>query len=458
MKKNFLRFILCTVAAILSASCADEVTYEYSSDCSITSFTLGSITRTMHTTDSDGEDSTYTITYSGSYYPMTIDQVNRKIYNRDSLPYGSSVKSVLATISAYGQVAYRETGIEGGTVSDWEVYSSSDSINFSNPVIFRVVSNDGKGEKDYEVQVNVAQQEEKAIYWYEEAASNLGNMEQIQAIAWKDSLLVLGRNQQNEIIKATRYIGPDNQSETSWNSSQTSGCEDANIRTLQIDDGKLYLTTETGQLLVSENGSVWQEIHQATPLDLLVGSDGVNLYALIGKVLHRSNNAGISWEQESLDVSESCLPTENIASVRYTQSNQIERLLIVGSRSLETYPDDTHAHVFGKILGIESENTWMHYTTDSYNDYTLPRLENLHLVKMDNLLIAFGGSVLSSSTQRPFQNFYVSIDNGITWKPNYNDIQAPENIIPTSDCFSGCSDDENRLWLLCGSKVWKGLK
>lgn len=457
MKKNFLRFLVGTVAAILSVSCADEVTYETSSDCSITKFTLGSIKRTMHTTDSDGEDSTYTITYSGSYYPMTIDQVNMKIYNQDSLPYGSSVKSVLATITAYGQVAYRETGIEGGIVSDWKVYSSSDSIDFSNPVIFRVVSNDGKGEKDYDVQVNVAQQEEKAIYWHEEAASDLENMVLIQAIAWKDSLLVLSKDQQNEIIKATRYIGPDIQAETSWKKSPTYGCTHANIRTLQLADGKLYLSTEAGQLLVSENGSVWEENHQATPIDLLAGSDGQNLYALIGKSLHRSSDEGKSWEKEILDVADSYLPTEDIASVSYIQSNQIKRLLIAGSRSPVTYPDDTHATIFGKITGTDNGNTWMHYTTDSYNHYTLPQLENLHLVRMTDLLIAFGGTV-QSSVQRPFKSLYVSTDNGITWKPDYNDIKAPEDLIPLTDCFSGCSDEQGRFWLLCGSQVWKGLK
>lgn len=457
MKKTFLRMIFCTVAVILNFSCADETKYEYSSDCAITSFTLGSITRTMHTTDSDGEDSTYTITYSGSYYPMTIDQVNMKIYNRDSLPYGSSVKSVLATISAYGQVAYRETGFEGEVIADWKVYSSSDSIDFSNPVIFRVVSNDGKGEKDYEVQVNVAQQEEQTIQWHEESANSLSEMEKIQAIAWQDSLFVFGVNSQSQIMKSTRYIGADNQAEISWKTANTTGCEQGNIRSIQLLNNKLYMSTSSGKLLISDNGTNWETIPQTQNVDLLIGCDSQNLYALISGAIYRSADNGMTWNEEVIDASNDCLPTEDVAAIRYTQGNNIERLLIAGSRNHDIYPADTATAIISKLLNIDDEESWMHYNADSYNDYLLPRMENLHIVRMHQNLIAFGGSVNAGNTQKPFEAFYISIDNGITWKPNYNDITVPENLNPYTNCFSGCTDEQGRFWLICGSQVWKGI-
>lgn len=457
MKKVFLRLFCCTIATLMIYACADETDYEYTSDCTITSFTLGNITRTMHTTNADGEDSTYTITYSGSYYPMTIDQVNLKIYNQDSLPYGSSVSSVLATVGAYGQVAYRETGFEDGVVPEWKVYSSSDSIDFSKPVIFRVVSYDGKGEKDYEVQVNVAKREEKALFWAQDPNSNLEGMQQIQAIVMNDSLLVLGIDDQSNIIKSTRYIGPDSQKDISWKACHTEGAQTADIRTLQLVNDKLYLSTSAGQLLTSDNGQVWTEIFQTTPIDRLVGNDGQHLYAIINGSLCSSTDEGLTWNKETLDVAETWLPTVNVASIYYAQSNGIERMLIAGSRNQEWYPNDPSAMIFGKILNTDDQKVWMYYNTDSYNHYALPRLENLHLVSVYDMLIAFGGSI-TTDEEKPLETLYISTDNGITWKPGYNDITSPTLLDTTTDSFSGCTDSEGRFWLLSGKQVWKATK
>ena len=77
MRKIFLPFI--ALLACMLGSCSDEIDYTLSNDCIITGFTLGQVKRTMHTTDADGNDSTYTINYSGGYYPMTIDQINNKM-------------------------------------------------------------------------------------------------------------------------------------------------------------------------------------------------------------------------------------------------------------------------------------------------------------------------------------------------------------------------------------------
>ena len=83
---------LCTLlaAVLIMASCAgssNETTLY--SDAVITAFSLGNLTKYTTTIDDDGDITVTKTTYSGSNYKFIIDQINREIYNNDSLPVGT---------------------------------------------------------------------------------------------------------------------------------------------------------------------------------------------------------------------------------------------------------------------------------------------------------------------------------------------------------------------------------
>lgn len=99
MKIKFLPILLVSLLVMMSAmtSCLDndieQVTY--SSETSITSFSLGTLHVKRVGKDSKGEDSTYTDTISMANYPFTINQAMRTIENKDSLPVGTDISRVL---------------------------------------------------------------------------------------------------------------------------------------------------------------------------------------------------------------------------------------------------------------------------------------------------------------------------------------------------------------------------
>ena len=132
---------LLTLTVILLGACMkddDEVTL--SNYCYISNVTLGSFKRALTTTASDGSDSTYYTSISGSYFPMSIDQRKLVIENRDSLPYGADVSAILLTISFDGSiVSYRPADTDSAS---WTAYTSSDSIDLSKPVHLSVTSDD----------------------------------------------------------------------------------------------------------------------------------------------------------------------------------------------------------------------------------------------------------------------------------------------------------------------------
>ena len=75
MKNNFSSLIALFLGILMLTSCLkskdDEVTYYY--DTAITSFSVGTLKRYLHTTSSTGQDSVYQATINCSTYKFNID-------------------------------------------------------------------------------------------------------------------------------------------------------------------------------------------------------------------------------------------------------------------------------------------------------------------------------------------------------------------------------------------------
>ena len=153
---------LAVLSVLLICSCKDDDEVVLSTDCYISSFTLGNVKRQITTVNSAGRDTTYTISYSALYFPMTVNQLDGTIANKDSLPVNSDVKAVLATVESSGTVVYKKVS-EGEDA--WKAYSTSDSIDFTSPLTFRVYSPDYSASRDYTLQVNVHQQDGEVFSW-----------------------------------------------------------------------------------------------------------------------------------------------------------------------------------------------------------------------------------------------------------------------------------------------------
>lgn len=151
-----------TVAMMMScmnSSDSDSTSY---TDAAISSFSIGSLKRTQHTTSSTGADSTYTTTVSGAAYDFEIDHTGCRIYNPDSLPMGTDVSRVLVSMSAYNNGTILIKDVASDTL---RFYNSTDSIDFTKPRIITALSNDGQGTRKYTVNINVYQEDPYAFVW-----------------------------------------------------------------------------------------------------------------------------------------------------------------------------------------------------------------------------------------------------------------------------------------------------
>ncbi len=441
-------FAVLTLGVHLVSCSEDEVTTSLSGDCYISSVSLGYARRTMHTLSSKGEDSTYEVTFNAQYYPFTIDQRKGEIYNTDSLPLGTRTSAILADISAAGYVTWRN---EGDVESDWVSYSSSDSIDFSRPVSLAVVSTDGTARRIYTMKVNVHQQDGAEFTWMQRAdVPELAGLQSPKALVADGQLYVWGITTAG-VQRAMHTLGTSND----WTIESTTGCENADPRTLQHVGGKFYMNTTEGALLASADGLAW-ETQAASDGMQLVGAGNTLLYALgTDGLLHRSAD-GLTWEQEATDEGPEWLPATGIASLCYTQDNGNERLLLMGARDAAVAPEDTAVVVWSKTWrkGAETAGEWMYFNVAPDNRYRFPLLANPIVVRYGTVLLACGGAS-QDGRHTALETFYMSQDNGLTWHID-SDIVPPATLKGTALPFAFAVDEERFLWLLCGTQVWRG--
>lgn len=469
-------------ALVLATSCLnsdDENNYTYYNDTAITAFSLGTLNRyytgkAKYKKAADGvtlADSTYKTTVTGSKYEFNIDHEGCKIYNNDSLPVGTDAKHVICSVSSKnsGVIIIRYKDSAGA--DSLAYYSSSDSIDFSEPRYFRVYANDGSGYREYTVNVNVHAEEADTFKWSKVATvSDFVGIDTMR-------LLELGRQMIAFCAKngKTNVYAADAADGTDWTNTAMFDSNDAVANAVVFDD-KLY-TVNNKKLKSSVDGARWTDVADFDK-KLLAGAGAGRLYALDDTSLYSSTDNGQSWTQETIDEdSKALLPTKNvsIAALPLSTNSNAYQLVMTGLITHGTDKKDTTTVVWGKTIETQSGSnaqSWVRYESDG--GYKLPAMTNVAMTQYGSVLIATGGSPLNGATANGLTYLYVSEDNGLTWHTD-TDYTCPKLSTDGSDVFGFAAGQDvdysnrvakgdtpvvkdNMLWIISGGtgEVWRG--
>lgn len=464
MKKT-IAFLMLLAAMPLLTSClsSDDDDIVYYDDAAITSFAVTSVNQYIHTLSSEGKDSVYKRVLDGSLYKFYIDQQKCEIYNPDSLPYGSDVKHVLSTISS----RYSGTVYIKSLISDTLFYySSSDSIDFSQPRTVCAYSNSGQYFRPYTLRVNVHQEDGDEMKWAKLATNSaLAALTGMRAAVAGDRLWVMGSDgSQSRLYYAGLADG------ASWTELSLDGTPSTEAwKNLTVWQGRpCYLDGQTCTVVELDDDGL--PIGQSTysdgswpMLQRLAGSDGHRLYALDGDGMLWSSpedlSSGEAWEPQLLDDVSSLLPVQDLHLLTLPlQTNaDAQRLVLVGNRTEDT---DQNGVVWGRVVEYDTnaeKQPWGYYEVAADNRYPVPHLTHMQVANYDSGLLAFGGDGLGASKAVAFDCFYLSVDGGITWQKD-SLITLPDGFQSDKASFAMTSDSENYLWIVCGGsgQVWRG--
>lgn len=415
MKIKFLPLIAVLFAATsIMTSCldndVDQITY--TSETSITGFSLGTLHIDRVGKDKNGLDSPYVDTLDCSNYPFTIDQINRTITNKDSLPVGTYIDKVITNITYdAGVLAYKPKGSDNDTI-----WTSTDSIDFTDPVEFKVYAYSGVEGKPYTITINVHKQEPDTISWkkFDNSFSD-GSLSEQKAVYANEKIYIFGKkNNGNTCIEYTKAINVPGENGLKDNPTSWTPIENLplNIDTYSatVCAGNIYFLAETNKQLykLDANSNKITSVGTET-FEMLIGANEIKseLYAVKGgkSGIYKEN----TWTEDADPFT--VFPTgkpffSNTTTASYN-SNVTTTVALCYNQG--TTANDTTALVFNRM---SSDSKW----ETRMQNLPLPNLKNVTMIYYDGKLYAFGGESVKPEV-KPFSQFYCSTDNGLCWRP-----------------------------------------
>ena len=199
---------------------------------------------------------------------FTIDQVNSKIYNVDSMPFRTLIDhKVLVEMEAdnpYGvsSIIFIEQAT-GDTVQ-----SVLDSVDFSAPVIIKVTAYDGLTEKIYEAKLNVHQVNPDTMVWEKYADILPGKTFQDMKVVSFNGFYYM------YVVENSGYqlYRSDIRDMVNWDKLDLSGFPaQAKLSQMTAFDREMIVLSEAGILYCSEDGQEWTPVEVEIPVKSLLG-------------------------------------------------------------------------------------------------------------------------------------------------------------------------------------------
>ena len=463
MKNIFYSFIVLFMSTFMLASClkSSDAEVTYYEDTAIATFSLGTLNRYLHTKSSTGEDSIYKTTLAAGSYKFNIDQLRHEIYNPDSLPYGTDASKVLVTATSFNSgaiIVNKRT--KDKTKDSLLLYSSSDSLDFTEPLEFRVYNSAGTAFRKYKVSVNVHQQRAEEFKWTQVAENDplLASSQGMRLLSYDGKLWLMTSDG-----TACHLFMSEGQQPLSWQlASQDVYAADA-YKNFVLSFGTLTFVSGSKAYQVIKNGETYETSSMEFPsVKYLLGGREIACYGLFTDGQMKScKEWGGAWKEEPYDASGDLLPTEDVNLVFLQSRINIEdnKLILVGNRNETQYPSDQNAVIWSKVEEAaisSSPQTWAYYSLYESNKYKLPRLKNLQVIEYDGYMLAIGGNAINGTTTA-FSQFYKSIDEGLTWQ-NDTTFYFPKDFRSSNTVFTMTSDNDKFIWICAGEsgQVWKG--
>lgn len=415
MKIKFLPLIAVLFAATsIMTSCLDNDVEQvtYTSETSITGFSLGTLNIDRIGKDKDGKDSAYVDTLDCSEYPFTINQMTREIENKDSLPYGTHIDKVITSVTYdAGALAYRPKGTDKDTL-----WTSTDSIDFSGdtrtmstvtPIEFKVYAYSGAIGQAYKVKINVHQQVPDTIAWkkFDTNPFSAGSLSEQKAVYANGKVYVFGKNGNGTHIE---YSDVANDNPSSWVPVTDNIPSNIDTYSATVCAGYIYFLAGTNKQLykLDANSNEITSVGTET-FEMLIGGNDIKseLYAVKGgkSGIYKEN----TWTEDAdpftlFPAGKPFFSNTTTASYNSNITSTVALCYNQGNTA-----NDTTALVFNRM---SSDNKW----EERIQNLPLPNLENVTMIYYDGKLYAFGGGYKEI---KPFSQFYCSTDNGLCWRP-----------------------------------------
>ncbi len=451
--KNRLKLFVAGCIALFLSSCLNsgDQDYDIPTDCQIMTFSVS------HDSILGGELDTV---------KFVIDQVNGRIFNPDSLPYGTEVGKVVCTVtSATGMYSIEVT--QEALPDSTFYWNKEDSLDFSKPVKFVTAAYDGVTKKTYIAEVNIHQVVPDSMCWELYGSDVLGfSAKERKVIARSDDggeyYYMYAENGSGEYSLHVSAVSDAR----SWSELALDGLPKGEVCISQMTEyeGALYVPTTKGALLCSEDGQSWAAVDLPNNVKALLGAVPV----VSGSVLRQSSflsaiiddegalkfaymNAEKQWTAGD-DVPDGFPVSGFGALTYYSFGSKRNSLTVVAGK-------DKNGVLLNSAWATMNGGQWA-LLTDVESDYFDER-EGVMLSSYDGKFCLIGGIDDAGEARK---DIYFSTDQGVTWALSDTLTLMPDDYAARG--FASVIVDKDNFMLIFGGKeagstvdldqIWRG--
>lgn len=446
MKKYSILALVIAMMANLTFTACDTTNNnesEPSRDCIISSATLGTLKRQVHSKTAEGKDTVLTYTVTGGSYNLYIDQVNYRIYNPEPLPYGTLTNKLVFATNGLVNSGYLT--IKSLTTGNDTIFTPTDSTDFSVKREVTVHAEDGVSKRTYTIDIRAYDEEPDSLVWHlvdNNPLNGIASFVNSKALTVGGMLYVFGQRADG----TTQVVETETATPHFDNAINITGVQGLDVKSIQYFDNNFYAISADHKLVKSATGNGdWTSVSNHLTFNSLVAVSNDSLYAVSQNKMMASAD-GVNWNESATDT-EGHLPINNVAwTLQQSRTSKNSNMLIVVA-------DDGDSTMVWKH---DFDNTqsftypWMFLPrTNELGGYACPRLKNNCLFVYDGGTILTG--VKDDGTMAPF---YTSQDNGRTWKAN--EMYHPTLTGVTS--LAVTVDQDQYIWIICSGSgsVYKG--
>lgn len=439
MRNKIVLFVAgCCVLLLSSCLNSDENTItEIAPNCQISSFTLAT-------------DSVKML----EKVKFSIDQLNGRIFNADSLPYGTEIEKVVCTLKYMNSYAIGGIQVQQEAISDtlaW--WNGTDSLDFSKPVKFKIYAYDAVTTKEYYAQVNIHQVVPDSMAWslYADGVWN-------EALREQKVLVYTTSGQQAYYYMYAEpaagkgyklYRSPVNDVRA-WTELSLTGLPDEQVRISQLTayDDRFYVPTTDGKLYDSADGQAWSRIEEAPAVKYLLGNVAASekqpaVLCGISEGADGLRFAAMGEDQKwtSGDAVPAGFPLTGFGASEYSVMYHAYLMVVAGR--------DKDNRLVNSSWGTMNGTNWA--LLSDVEQQPFDNREGVMVTPYDDRLFLIGGLDASG---KALKDIYTSTDYGVTWVLSDSLVVMPADY--TARGFASVQVDKEQFMFFFGGKIAPG--
>jgi len=378
---------------------------------------------------------------------FTIDQLNGRIFNQDSLPYGTEVDKVIATVGYVSSISLGSIQVMQEAVGDTILWNGTDSLDYSKPVKFVITAYDGVTQKIYDTRLNVHQVVPDSMVWTKFPSSLPGN-----SVAERKVISFATDNVEQYYMYTTEADGYHLYTATvveqnNWSTKTLTGLPagKVNFDQLAIYENRLYVPSSEQKLYSSIDGQTWALVDNAPAVNSVLGvlleettakkASALAAIASENGVSHFvSMNKSGEWTKGGNVYSE--FPVTGFANLSYNLMYR-ERLLLAGGKSSN---GDVLSGTWSTMDGV----SWALLSEDA----DFGGREGASVALYDSTFFMIGGFDAEGAA---LKDIYRSKDNGLSWVKSDTLVLMPDEY-KAKGYSSMVVDDKTNIIYLFGGK------